>query len=135
MGKTPEADVDLLLRASYDADANGEVAVKAGVEAPLHLAGASAEIVTGWSRHWTSIGDGELVLRISRPGTATAAAMLESAKHGHLAPVAGPPTSAPPWFGAVVREALAGVTVDLTDEREPRLRVRRPPEPPTATEE
>jgi hypothetical protein len=79
MKKQPDCDVELILRARFDTDAEGGISIEAGASAPL-TASMAATATGGFSRRWTELGVGEFVLRISRPGSITAAAMMARAE-------------------------------------------------------
>jgi hypothetical protein len=79
MESHPRSGVELLLRFRYAADADGEVGVEVGAQAPVDA--IDTKLGVNVARHWRSIGAGEGVLRIYRPapeGDATAA--LEAAE-------------------------------------------------------
>lgn len=76
MEKNPDSDVDFMMRGRYGADAQGEVSVMAGVDVPAIPSGVGGSATGGFTNHWQSVGEGQWVLRIARPGTVTAAAMM-----------------------------------------------------------
>lgn len=68
MAENPDCDVLFMLRGQWSTDADGEVQVQAGAEAPLVAGAVTAEADVGFSRHWEFLGQGEFILRIERPG-------------------------------------------------------------------
>lgn len=95
MAEHPESDVTFILRGSYESDGEGEVAVRADLDVPpVIAAGVDAKASGGISRHWKSLGSGEFVFFISRPGTISAR-MLETSRgpFQDLSPGPGVPES------------------------------------------
>ncbi len=83
MGEHPDSDVDFLIRGSYESDSDGEVSIRGEAGAPAAITGGvDAEVGGGFSRHWTALGEGEFVLRVSRPGTVTREILTEVARQG-----------------------------------------------------
>lgn len=76
----PDVNVEFLIRGRYGYDGGGDVGVEVAAEAPVPATGTVIDAKAGvdWSRHWTSIGVGEFVLRVSRSARQSTAPASET---------------------------------------------------------
>ena len=66
MQKNPDAEVEVILRAEWQADNDNDLTVRAAAAAPV-AHGVEASLGVGTRHHWESVGVGEIVVRIHRP--------------------------------------------------------------------